>query len=495
MSATSMSATSMPEQKASWQIDSLTIFSWVWAAQSLIQLAFFRDYTANSPVVAWTFFALAVAVVLFPGRMWLFIAMLVASIATYIASWPFVSNHIFLDTFMAATMLGGLALVWLTARREGAGFDRGLADRWFSKFAPVCGAIFAFMYFAIIISKLNEGFFDLEISCLSGMIEEAQASRPFVSGPLSLFSVDFLFWFFIVAEAALPVMLVFRRTRLLAFYFGVPFHVLLGLMGHWSFSSFMLAFYVLLGMPSFKQVVRDAAGIADTIRRALVPWLPGSLLFAGAGAVMVAAAAYTKPSWVWLLVAAGLAAGLLLGAAREHFRNGLFTEGGVMPMWTAKPGILWAVLALAVINSASPYLGFKTSTNVAMYSNMRTEGGVNNHLFMPSVSLFDYQRDLVEIVDTNSPQIAKMKTHKARYGFEGQQFRVMYPYFELRRAVSNSQQSDLYVTYIRDGELREYRRGEPGNGDADIDDAPPMLVAKLAYFRPVFKGERSYCLH
>ena len=101
----------------------------------------------------------------------------------------------------------------------------------------------------------------------------------------------------------------------------------------------------------------------------------------------------------------------------------------------------------------------------------------------------------VEIVDTNSPRIAKMKTHKARYGFEGQQFRVMYPYFELRRAVSNSQQSDLYVTYIRDGELREYRRGEPGNGDADIDDAPPMLVAKLAYFRPVFKGERSYCLH
>jgi len=88
-----------------------------------------------------------------------------------------------------------------------------------------------------------------------------------------------------------------------------------------------------------------------------------------------------------------------------------------------------------------------------------------------------------------------MKTHTARYGFEGEQFPVMYPYFELRRAVSQSDVEDLHVTYIRNGELREYRRGAAGNADADLDKAPPLLVAKLAHFRPVFKGERSYCLH
>ena len=491
-----MIGSAVPGSDAARKIDSLTIFSWVWAAQSLVQMVFFRGWIEDSPVQGWLFCALATAVLLFPGRMWLFVPMLIASMIAFISQWPFVANHVYLDTFMCFTMLAGLALVLFHSRDgDGAGFDRGLADRWVSKFAPVCGAIFAFMYFAIIISKLNEGFFDLEISCLSGMIEEAQAYRPLISGPLSIFSVEFLFWFFIVAETALPVMLAIRQTRLLAFYFGIPFHILLGLMGHWPFSSFMMSFYVLVAMPSFKEVVWTVAGWVDEVRKQIVPWLPGPALFAlGSVAILVGSALF-KPSWVWLPVAGLIGAGTLWAAAKEHLKHGLFGGSGVMPMWTAKPGILWAVLALAVINSASPYLGFKTSTNVAMYSNMRTEGGVNNHLFMPSVSLFDYQRDLVEIVDTNSPQIAKMKTHKARYGFEGQQFRVMYPYFELRRAVSNSQQSDLYVTYIRDGELREYRRGEPGNGDADIDDAPPMLVAKLAYFRPVFKGERSYCLH
>ena len=166
-----------------------------------------------------------------------------------------------------------------------------------------------------------------------------------------------------------------------------------------------------------------------------------------------------------------------------------------MPMWTARPGILWAMLALAVINSASPYLGFKTSTNVAMYSNMRTEGDLNNHLFMPTLSLFDYQRDLIEIVDSNSAAISAMKTHKARYGFEGQEFEVLIPYFELRRAVSSDPTDNLEVTYIRNGEMRTFQRGAEANVDTDIDVAPPLVIAKLAHFRPVFKGEKSYCLH
>ena len=490
-----MDTAASPGSFAARRIDSLTIFSWVWAAQSLVQMVFFRSWLEDSPVQGWIFCALATAVLLAPGRMWLFALMLVASIVAYVAQWPFVANHVYLDSFMAVTMLGGLAIVAVRSSRDNKTFDRTFADEWVSRFAPVCGAIFAFMYFAIIVSKLNEGFFDLEISCLSGMIEEAQAYRPLVSGPLSLFSVEFLFWFFIVAETALPIMLAFRQTRLLAYYFGVPFHILLGLMGHWPFSSFMLSFYVLVAMPSFKDVTHEVAGWVDDIRKRIVPWLPGPALFALGVVLMLVGSALFKPSWVWLPVASAIGAGLLWAALKEHLKHGLFGGSGVMPMWTARPGILWAMLALAVINSASPYLGFKTSTNVAMYSNMRTEGDLNNHLFMPTLSLFDYQRDLIEIVDSNSAAISAMKTHKARYGFEGQEFEVLIPYFELRRAVSSDPTDNLEVTYIRNGEMRTFQRGAEANVDTDIDVAPPLVIAKLAHFRPVFKGEKSYCLH
>ena len=153
------------------------------------------------------------------------------------------------------------------------------------------------------------------------------------------------------------------------------------------------------------------------------------------------------------------------------------------------------MFALVVVNSASPYIGLKTYNNIAMYSNMRTEGDINNHFFMPAVPVFGYQKDLVEIVDSNSDEIMKLKTHHARFGYVGQEFEVYQTYFELRRAVSKHKGGDLSVSYIRDGELRTFTRGAEDNVDANLDTPPALILRKLLYFRPVFKGEKSYCLH
>ncbi len=476
--------------------DSLTIFSYAWAAQSLVQLVFFKDWASQGNILGYIFAALAIAVFVFPGRLFLFVPMVIASVTYFVSQWPFVVNHVFVDTFVSLTMLVAFGLMALRYMTSPSQFSRQTAEAWFVKFAPVCGAIFAFMYFSIIISKLNAGFFDLDVSCLSGMIEEAQANRPLISGPLSLFSVEFFFWFFIVAEAALPVMLAFRRTRLAAFYFGVPFHILLGLMGHWPFSSFMISLYVLVAMPALKGVAQELVARLEEMRQRVVPAIPGTLLFAAANGLLLASVVVLKPSWIWLLWTSALSAVLMVAVMREHFHHGLFSGTGATPMWTTRPGILWVFFVLAIANSASPYIGFKTESNVAMYSNMRTEGGVNNHLFMPKVALFDFQDDLVEIVDSNSPDILDLKTHPARYGFVGEEFEVYIPYFEFRRAVSSLEgPNDLQITYRRNGELREFRRGADDNVDADLDVRPPVVLAKLAYFRPVFKGEVSYCLH
>jgi len=475
--------------------DSLTVFAYAWAAQTLVQLVFFNHWYADGLVLGHIFAALAIAVFLFPGRLWLFVAMLVSGIVYYLGEWPFVKNHVFIDTFMSVAMLAAFIMIALPYIRSRARFDREMAEAWFLKFAPVCGAIFAFMYFSIIVSKLNTGFFDLDISCLSGMIEEGHAERPIVSPLLSLASVKFFFWFFIVAEALLPFMLAFRRTRLAAFYFGVPFHILLGLMGHWPFSAFMLSLYVLVAMPSLLEVVRIVVRRLDAVRAKYIPWAPAPLAFAACNAILLLAAIPLKPSWIWLLWSLGLTALLLIAVLREHLRYGVLSGNGVTELWTPRPGWLWGVFALAVINSASPYIGFKTESNVAMYSNMRTEGGVNNHLFMPTIALFGYQDDLVEVVDSNNEDVLKLKTYPARYGFVGQQFDVYIPYFEFRRTVSGLKDPDLEITYLRNGEMHHFKRGADDNVDANLDVPPPLLPAKIAYFRPVFKGELSYCLH
>lgn len=477
------------------KIDALWLFSHAWAGQSLVQLVFYKHWFSESIVSGYVFAALAIAVFLFPGRIWLFAAMIASSIFYFVSQWPFVVNHVFIDTFVSATMLGALGLtvgVFALARRP---FDRQLADDWFQKFAPVCGAIFAFMYFSIIVSKLNWGFFDLDISCLTGMIEEAHDKRAILTPLLSLASVEFYFWFFIVAETLLPLMLAVRRTRLAAFYFGVPFHLLLGLMGHWPFSSFMLCFYILVAMPTLLVVVRNLAGYLDRLRETLTPWLPAHLAFAAATGLLLLSALVLKPSWVWLIWTVVASPIILIAVLRENWREGIFSGAGVTAMWSLRPGVLWVFFGLVVLNSASPYLGLKTWSNVAMYSNMRTEAGVNNHIFMPILPVFDFQDDLVDILDSNNEEVLKMKTYPARYGFVGNEFDVYVNYFELRRAVSNSPDPNLEVRFVRDGETVTFKRGAEDNADKLLDVVPPVLQAKILFFRPVFKGELSYCLH
>jgi hypothetical protein len=77
----------------------------------------------------------------------------------------------------------------------------------------------------------------------------------------------------------------------------------------------------------------------------------------------------------------------------------------------------------------------------------------------------------------------------------GKEYEVYVTYFELRRAVSKVEADDLTITYRRNDEERTFGRDAPDNVDRDLDTRPSLLMSKLIYFRPVFKGDNAYCLH
>lgn len=108
-----------------------------------------------------------------------------------------------------------------------------------------------------------------------------------------------------------------------------------------------------------------------------------------------------KASWIWQIWTFVIAVALIFSVFREQLRNGIFAGTGVTEIWTTRPGLLWIAFGLVILNSTGPYIGFKTESNIAMYSNMRTGGGVNNRLFMPALSIFHYQDDLVEGIVLN----------------------------------------------------------------------------------------------
>ena len=81
------------------------------------------------------------------------------------------------------------------------------------------------------------------------------------------------------------------------------------------------------------------------------------------------------------------------------------------PDFTLRPR--WAPLCVVplvvVLNGLSPYVGLKTETSWAMYSNLRTEVHPNHFLVPASVKVFGYQDDLVEILATSLPAFAGVR--------------------------------------------------------------------------------------
>lgn len=79
---------------------------------------------------------LAVGTLLRPSSLPLFSGMLLSSIVYNVAKWPFVVNHILLETIINATILGAI-IATLLGRREFRHFDDKFRMEVFQRFSPV----------------------------------------------------------------------------------------------------------------------------------------------------------------------------------------------------------------------------------------------------------------------------------------------------------------------------------------------------------------------
>jgi hypothetical protein len=76
-------------------------------------------------------------------------------------------------------------------------------------------------------------------------------------------------------------------------------------------------------------------------------------------------------------------------------------------MWdfAIRPVWLSLVPVIFFLNGASPYLGLKTESSIAMFSNLHTEGHQTNHLLTGQLPFAaSYQNDTVRILGSNSPE-------------------------------------------------------------------------------------------
>jgi hypothetical protein len=145
----------------------------------------------------------------------------------------------------------------------------------------------------------------------------------------------------------------------------------------------------------------------------------------------------------------------------------------------------WSLIFLPLLvflNGTSPYLGLKTEYSFAMFSNLRTEGGVSNHWIVPaSTQIFDYQKDMVEIVRSSDPKLQRAANNKQLLVF-----------FRFKNYVAGVKPQ--FISYIRNGKQYEFRRATAVKSD-ELMQKSSILELKLLRFRNISKYDPEPCAH
>ena len=137
------------------------------------------------------------------------------------------------------------------------------------------------------------------------------------------------------------------------------------------------------------------------------------------------------------------------------------------------PALIGAVVVF--LSGVSPYLGWRTLNAFSMYSNLRTEGDVTNHLLIPaSVQPFSFQTDLVEIESSNVRELQLLT--------DGE---TLIPFAQMRSALTTQAirgRRGLSVTYWRGGRRFAHETAESA---PELAIPQARVIWKIQSFRPV----------
>lgn len=276
-------------------------------------------------------------------------------------------------------------------------------DDWLAVFVPAARATLVIAYSFIAFSKLNTAFLDPSTSCAPILASEigSMAGITIVgNGPMSYLAI----YGSLIAELAIPIMLLTRMRFGVAFALGFHFLLALEPRGHiYDFSSTLVPLFLLFLPDDVALHARKRFGrLAQLVSQGDRPLLIGLLLLS----VQVLLLMTDLPTWllaypIWLMYGAGA---VLLAA--DYARSRSSTETAPRPLGRIHP-VLVVVVLLTALNGLTPYLEIKTGFGFNMYSNLLTARGESNHLLVPgTLHLSDTQDVMVRVIDTNDAALA-----------------------------------------------------------------------------------------
>jgi hypothetical protein len=464
----------------------LELFAFLWAAFTFFHQSKWTFWT-RTPIESLQT-AAAIFVIFRPTSLSAFLALVSLQFADLLYTLPDISNHSIFALFVNLTII--LAALLHAVARQRIRLEKGALLR---LFAPAVRIEVFILYFYVVLHKLNVDFLNATASCavdhslhLSGLVERVVGYGFFPDGE---FARLFVIASTLIIEAAIPILLAFQRTRIAAVALGLAFHYLLGVNIYHDFSGMIFALFLLFLPSNFAE---RAAEWWKIIRIRLLEALPSlrraETVPAGLwGTLMVIAVLLaTGNTWqmlhpvffaIWVIYGIIVATSFVWIAysQRAHF----YYAGGEF----RSPAVLLLVPVLVLCNGFAPYVGLKTRNSFAMFSNLRTEGGNSNHLFIPiSLQVFDFQKDLVTIQSSNIYDLQQTANR-----------RKAVPYYVVRHRVSTLAtrgKRDLQVIYTRNGVQFTLKNAEL---DPELSVPYPWVWRKFLTFKEVHLGPREMC--
>lgn len=409
----------------------------------------------------------AVLLMIWPASLGLFLFNAALHLAETLWLMPIFSNHAMISLFLTA------GLVWAFFR-EGLRARGGplAAGAYYEAYAPLGRCLLLVMYLYGTLHKVNADFLDPASSCAVWMWR-----RYGFSGALADSAVIHALTIYgtLAVEAAVIAMLLVRRLRYFGILAGILFHGFLGFVPPGSIQAYSLLAVMLhaLFLPAGTHA-RFASGapmraLGPTLAR--WPWRAGLVL----AALLVWAALPREPAWIAVV---GLILAFAAAYGREGAPGGARAGGRAAGRLLASPSrALNALAVLFLLNGLSPYLGFKTAQTVTMFSNLRTEEGLSNHLFLPSLALFAYQDRVARVIETDHPALERWR----REGYRVVEFQLL---DMLERAPETSARFEVA------GRLYVHTPERPL---AAVGDLPPRWLRGPMVFRPVDTAPPRRC--
>lgn len=382
-----------------------TIFVWMFAISSLwhytssaneIYDFWFHFDPLGTPLFTLAIVSAFVAAV-FPNKPGAVLFFAAGQTVAIFMRMPFVADHLVMELGLNVAIIAAfLLLVW----KRGESADVTTSDM-FTLYSPIGRWLLVVMYFFGTFHKINPGFLTLDSSCAIPFIEGLPLPSSVAALPLTQYAA---IYGTLILEALAMVLLLSARTKYFGMLLGMSFHFIIGISSFGTlahFSAFALALHTLFLPSGFGQRL-----LSD-------PRVPRILTSPDAFKVFTV-----------LLVGLQLGFAYHLYVTREGYLvNGLFAVIALTLMVAvAKYGRIkptdaryrlrspsWALNLVPVwffLHCMSPYFGLGTGGALAMFSGLRTEGGISNHYILRQpIPLFDYQQKIVYIDSAINPSL------------------------------------------------------------------------------------------